>query len=441
MLKKLPFLFLVFLSVSLIDLSAYAANDGSVDASISRGGRLYNDWMVELDERAPKAPNSRYEGETNTKEEIADSWRCVSCHGWDYKGANGVKGIQGARNKRPDELVSLLKDSNHVYQTFLQNEDLLDLARFLSIGMEDVDLAIDEKGRAKGDVRTQRAFFETVCATCHGADGQSLAGISLGKFAVEQPYLSLHSIYNGHPGAVMPSLRAFDEQMLIDLLAYMQTLPVNASLVSITRGGRLYDNWIMETGYTAPVGIHPSFPRNLDTEIKPKKTWLCVECHGWDYLGQKGSFAEGKHFTGIAGISNSRNKPIRDVVDVLKNRDHEFGAVLHAQDLLDLANFVSQGQVAMDDYIKRNDKTSTGDKERHANYYPTLCGNCHGAKGIAIRTMPALGRVANENPWKALHKILNGHPAEEMPAWRSLDTETIRDLLSFIQSLPQKKRS
>lgn len=422
----------------------FAGADALADeADLARGGRIYSDWMIELDEKPPHEANPAYTlGEAKDERSIKDSWRCVSCHGWDYKGVEGSVGITGSKGKSLGEIMPVLENPTHDLKRFMTERDLQDLALFISEGLYDKDKAIDaETGQAKGDMLKERAFFETVCAMCHGAAGQGLPGISLGRFAKEEPYLTLHSIFNGHPGAVMPALRAFDEQKLIDLLAYMQTLPTEASLVSIVRGGRLYDDWIMETGLEAPIGIHPSYPREFKRDIKAEKTWLCKECHGWDYKGLKGQYAKGKHFTGVKGIDAMVGANVRDIIDVLKDENHEYGRVLSMKDLLDLANFVSEGQVDMTDYIEGDTKQAIGDAKKHAEFYPTLCGNCHGAKGRAIRTMGALGRVANQDPWKALHKILNGHPAEEMPAWRSLDVDTIHDLMKYIQTLPENKRS
>jgi hypothetical protein len=37
------------------------------------------------------------------------------------------------------------------------------------------------------------------------------------------------------------------------------------------------------------------------------------------------------------------------------------------------------------------------------------------------------GRVANDSPWEALHKIRNGRPGERMPALRAPDLQTALD--------------
>jgi hypothetical protein len=43
------------------------------------------------------------------------------------------------------------------------------------------------------------------------------------------------------------------------------------------------------------------------------------------------------------------------------------------------------------------------------------------------------------NPQEVMHKILNGHPGEKMPALRALDRQVIVDVLAHIKTLPEKK--
>ena len=54
-------------------------------------------------------------------------------------------------------------------------------------------------------------------------------------------------------------------------------------------------------------------------------------------------------------------------------------------------------------------------------------------------TIPPLGNIAKNNPWEALHKILNGHPDEEMPALRVLDIQVLVNVLAYIQTLPTER--
>ncbi len=38
-----------------------------LDASVSRGGRIYNDWMIELDDRAPRKTNPNFTKKADNK--------------------------------------------------------------------------------------------------------------------------------------------------------------------------------------------------------------------------------------------------------------------------------------------------------------------------------------------------------------------------------------
>ncbi len=52
-------------------------------ASISAGGRLYDNWIRELAKRPPKEAHPLYPKEGRFMADPATTWRCVTCHGWD----------------------------------------------------------------------------------------------------------------------------------------------------------------------------------------------------------------------------------------------------------------------------------------------------------------------------------------------------------------------
>jgi thiosulfate dehydrogenase len=105
------------------------------------------------------------------------------------------------------------------------------------------------------------------------------------------------------------------------------------------------------------------------------------------------------------------------------------------QDFRDLANFVSQGQVDMDEYIDRKTGVFKGDKSKDKGFFESICANCHGLDGRMIDTTP-LREVVLKNPWHAFHKIINGHPDEAMPALRVFGIDTLQNILTYVQSLP-----
>ena len=108
----------------------------------------------------------------------------------------------------------------------------------LGIGASDIDAAsrghlqaLAKSGDVKGDPAKGAPVFQTTCASCHGFDGRALnwgddkePGF-VGTEANANPWEVLHKIRNGHPGVEMISLRAFDIQTSVDLLAYTKTLP------------------------------------------------------------------------------------------------------------------------------------------------------------------------------------------------------------------------
>lgn len=416
-------------------------------ASIARGGRLYDNWAKELGgtrlhqiESAREKPGPRPE-------------RCAACHGWDYRGKDGTagrngpatltKGITGAAGGGPARIAELLLDKTHAYGEYLEPADREDLALFVTKGLVAMDPLIDAKTlRANGQPSAGNVVFQTVCANCHGNDGQQIAEAPpLGDSARANPWLALHTLFNGHPNGNMPALRALDTGMLLNTLAFVQTLPTRDPLASIVRGGRLYDTWYKENGRTVPAGVHPAYPGKLPAVIDARTTWRCKECHGWDYRGKDGAYGADEHKTGIAGIRAMAGADPHVIASKFLDAKHAYAKLLSARDVNDLANFIARGQLDMDEFIDRKTLKARGDASRYAAHYHTICAACHGGDGLEVRTMPPLGRIATTDPWRALHGILNGHPGEPMPPLSALPREAASGILAYIQTLPVQKGS
>ena len=69
-------------------------------------------------------------------------------------------------------------------------------------------------------------------------------------------------------------------------------------------------------------------------------------------------------------------------------------------------------------------------------YFNTLCAGCHGQDGKKLKDAPPLGSVA-DNGYEMMHKVLNGQPAEAMPALRALDHQIAADIAVHLTSLPK----
>ncbi len=425
------------LTASLVAVPLEAATPLSQEASIARGARLYENWVLESRERPEVVPHPEFKAK-DPRVDAADTWRCVTCHGWDYSGNYGFPSIRKRQGGKPAEIVALLKAEPHRFEGLMNEQDFADLASFVTRGQVDMAPLIDSAAKLKTGVSAWENIFATTCANCHGLDGGRQRGIRhLGDTARKQPTKVLHVALNGHAGGEMPALRAFGTAMAVGMLAYAQSLPNQNMAASVTNGGRLYDDWQWATGNRQALP-HPAYPAKAHYANVPSLTWRCKECHGPDYKGNEGRYATGEHATGIKGIRAMANADPEQIMAILRNRTHRYGAVLKYRDLQDLANFVSHGQVDMDSFIDPKTGVAKGEAKRGETYFQTMCVTCHGLEGRFTAKRP-LGNRATQDPWSSLHSMLNGHPDDNMPALREIDQKIVTDILSYVQSL-QKKR-
>jgi len=205
--------------------------------------------MEEAGVEVPATDQPLWASQTTNTRSGADTWRCKECHGWDYKGADGAygsgshftgfPGVFGVASKSLDELTAILSggaNSDHDYSA-MGEEAMNDLAAFLQTGMVDVTPLIDPETKSPvgGDAAHGEELFAS-CAACHGEDGLTLNFGSedepefVGTIALDNPWEFLHKVRAGQPGASMPAAMdgGWSLDDLVDLLAFAQTLPVEA---------------------------------------------------------------------------------------------------------------------------------------------------------------------------------------------------------------------
>lgn len=203
---------------------------------------------------------------------------------------------------------------------------------------------------------------------------------------------------------------------------------------SIARGARLYDKWYAENKAAKPTTDHPAYTVK-DGKYGKEASWRCKECHGWDYRGKDGAYGKGGHATGIKGIQGAAGKDPAAIAAVLRDKTHGYTeAQLSARDAADLGLFVSKGQIDMARYI--DGSKVKGNAGKGEVYFNTLCAGCHGVDGKKLKDAPPLGSVA-DNGYEMMHKLLNGQPAESMPALRALDHQIAADIAVHLTSLPK----
>jgi len=217
----------------LLPASGQAAETAS---SIARGGLLYDKWYKVIGVDEPQSSHPLYPEDKKYAKKPGSNWRCKECHGWDYLGKDGayasgkhntgIVGIQGMKGADPADVVTVLTSDAHGYGDKLNDQDLQVLAMFVSQGQVDMDAYIDRASKApKGDGARGEAYFNTICAKCHGKDGLSPDDMPPLGSLMGNPWEVMHKVLNGQPDENMPALRALDWQIAADILAHVATLP------------------------------------------------------------------------------------------------------------------------------------------------------------------------------------------------------------------------
>jgi len=430
-----------------------------------RGGLLYNDWMSGLGVDVPATDQPLWATQTTNIRTGKDTWRCKECHGWDYLGkdgaygkgshATGFIGVWQVVGTDPNEILAALKGStnpDHDFSAVMDDQALTDLALFLGQTAFDSASFIDaDKKAVGGNLENGKAIYDQNCASCHGADGTALnfgtadAPMYMGPKSLDNPWEVVHKAAYGNPGDTpMPALAkvTMERQDYIDLLAYVQTLPSVSPAVSL--GGRLYDNWIKETGAADMTENQPLWATQTTNERAGNDTWRCKECHGWDYLGVDGRYGSGSHKTGFPGIFAAKDKSTEELLAALKGENHDFSTVMNEAQLNALVAFMQQLQ-DLKPYIN-DEKTVNGNAENGKVLYEGTCMACHGQDGKTLdfdygEGVEFIGTLAADNPWEIFNKGAYGQPGTPiMPVGISLgwSWQDIADLLAYLQTLPIK---
>jgi thiosulfate dehydrogenase len=237
------------------------------------GGRLYDNWpKIKGQTTMTDNPVWNLRDQTSSTGFInlrtgADTWRCKECHGWDYKGVNGVystgdhyTGFNGLFGtiKTEQEVINFISNGFrnlvsgqivHNYALQLSADEIASLAHFIKNGgIIDTGAYIIEATNtqayksSKGDRIAGKTIYSSIanggCTVCHGITGQTINfGTTppeyLGTLANSNPWEVLHKARFGQPASptstdpVMPGMveGGFSVTDSSNVLAHTQTLP------------------------------------------------------------------------------------------------------------------------------------------------------------------------------------------------------------------------
>ena len=445
-----------------------------------RGGLLYDKWWVVIAEEeeeehvhadehaeeaghAPEGDHPLWATQSTNTRSGTDTWRCKECHGWDYKGKDGAYGsgshftgfvgVFDSKDKPANDVLAALQGStspDHDFSSVMDEQDLVDLALFLTTALVDYDTLINADKTSLGDAAAGSSLYEEVCIKCHGPGGNAInfAAIDdpefLGHLAPDNPWEFAHKVRFGQPGWPMPSgiRNGWTDQDVANVLAYAQSFRAEPAL---SEGGKLYDNWWETLGLEAPESDNPLWATQTTNTRSGADTWRCKECHGWDYLGVEGAYGSGSHATGFTGILGASTKSSDELLSWLTggvNPDHDFSAAMEAYALDALVAFIQNEAEDIRAYVNA-DGSVNGDPANGKELFDGTCASCHGVDGKKMNFGSAeepeyVGTVAADNPWEFFHKASFGQPGAPMPQGRALGwvMEQIANLLAYSQTLP-----
>jgi len=432
-----------------------------------RGGKLYDTWWTEIAKDPPKDNMPLFDTQTTDKTKGASTWRCAECHGWDYKGVEGVfakgshmtgfKGILADFGKDPAVILAALQGKTnpaHDFSKVMAAQDLVDLALFVSKGTMDMASVLNEDGSPKGKPADGKEKFDQVCSGCHGPDGNAINFKTPGNVEYlahtsnSNSWQFLHRMRFGIAVWPMPSAidNKFSDQDLANVLAYARSLPKTEGKAS--GGGQLFDKWYSVLGVKTPDGDQPLWKTQTINVRKGASTWTCRECHGLDYEGAAGMYAKGAHKTGFPGILASASKSEDDLEAALKgkmNADHDFSQLLNDVQIDAIVHWMKNEMFDMTSYVMADGVTVVGDKTHGQKIFDQTCAQCHGKDGkmLNFKTPDApeyVGTVAAAQPQDCLHRVAFGVPGFPMSAGLDLGLtiKDIADACAYSQTLPVK---
>jgi mono/diheme cytochrome c family protein len=369
---------------------------------------------------------------------------CLGCHGLDGRQRGPLAdrlNLQPAdltapkyQSQKTADLAALTagygrspKTDMPMWGTVLSDDDLTDIAAYLGV------LAKGDT-RYRGDTRSGRAVFRSMCVACHGRFGTgngilaNVIGVPMVDFTRSGSLSALPeeqlvtTIRDGRGEFMPPWGSLLDEREILDVAAYVRMLPAMALKMeradrkdpNPVAGGRLYRAY-------------------------------CVVCHGRDGR-TPGPLASKREYTPADLTSPSLStKTVEDLAVIISGYSRSaasnmprWGAVLSDGDLRDIAAYVSG--------IGDPATHIAGDARRGRAVFKSTCISCHGSNGrgdgILARLIGAPMvdftdplRMSTRTDAMLIASVRDGK-GRFMPSWKEvLGEREITDVVNYVRAL------
>jgi hypothetical protein len=202
-----------------------AFSQAQSNPNIPHGGALYDNWMGVTGQQPPASNQAIWSRQNTNTISGPDTWRCITCHGWDYQGKAGAfrsgtnyTGFPGVfaetQNMSPEDITAALSgksDPAHDFSKYLDSTSMTDLVLFIKTALINDNQYIDPLtfDVIGGNSANGKKLYESACLSCHGDDGAKIAmsfegyHAGLGILAAVDPWRFLHKTRFGTPGTPM----------------------------------------------------------------------------------------------------------------------------------------------------------------------------------------------------------------------------------------------
>lgn len=248
--RKTGLLFIIIIT-SVISLGAAGQYQQDNEGDIYRGAHLYQAWDRRVGAELLGYINPMWKELERKTEAGPVTWRCSSCHGWNYLGTTYndseggfVPGLLIVRSMEEQEIQEWLDGTNnpkHDFSQFLTIAAQKDLIYFLKHGLINYTSFARQKifdsPNIKGNGET---LYKESCRDCHGPDG---ARINFGTAenpaflgnSAEEPWKVVHLVQFGHPNVGVPPAKdlGWTLEDVFDVVKYTIVLPKGQQLGAV----------------------------------------------------------------------------------------------------------------------------------------------------------------------------------------------------------------